>query len=271
MSNILLEKMRAHIEKKEKATKRKIDLYDVPEFGNIIDTFETVEFKELAKLGLEVAPLQFWVMPAAMRKGVHHESEHGIGEVIYDETNNINIVNSIGGKAFHTIRVLKFAEVFMEADSPLVKDFKGSVTAMKNGNEMSSRERDLIRTACLWHDIFSGGTGDEFDSKRRSMDKNHPHYHRTEFSPLVDAVNTLLIEKSKKDNKKYEPISDQEWELLLYAIEQHMWKWDDKIDIIKFHDMRNFDNIENAYEFMKKYRIVRIVELSDLIASRKQI
>lgn len=244
-----ISKINEYIERKS-TLKKKVDLFKVPGFSDIIKNFETKDFKNLAIAGLEAAPLQFWIMPAAMRKGVHHKSEHGIGEVEKDDINQIHRVGKIGGKAFHTLRVLDVAEIFIEADDPRVKNYNGSIKSMKYGNEMTPRERDLIRTACLWHDIYSGGTGDEFNSKRRGMDKNHPHYHRKELASLCHYV------------------SVDEWDLLLMAIEQHMWKWDDNIDILKFHDIGKQNTVKDAHAYANIYRIVRIVELSDLIASR---
>mgnify|MGYP000882996590 CR=1 FL=1 len=245
----LLEMIEQYIESTNKL-ERKVDIKMVPQYSSVMDNFETEDFRKLVTAGLEAAPLQFWIMPAAMSKNVHHSSEHGLGEVEYDEVNKLYHVKRIGGKAFHTLRVLDIAEIFMEADDPRVFDFRGNVKKEKYGNEMSKRERDLIRTACLWHDIYSGGTEDEFDSNRRYMDKNHPHYHRTELAALCTMV------------------SIEEWDLLLKCIEQHMWKWDDKIEIMRFHDMSKKGTVQEAYEFAKEYRIVRIVELSDLIASR---
>lgn len=246
----MLEKINKYIERQNKLEK-KVDINMVPQFSTVIrENFETDDFRKLAAAGLEAAPLQFWIMPAAMSKKVHHSSEHGIGEVEYDDASKLYYVKEIGGKAFHTLRVLDIAEIFMEADDPRIFDFRGNLKAEKYGNEMTPRERDIIRTACLWHDIYSGGTDDEFNSKRRSMDKNHPHYHRTELAPLSSMISVA------------------EWDLLLKCIEQHMWKWDDKIDIMKFHDLKLKESVQEAYKFANEYRIVRIVELSDLIASR---
>jgi len=244
----LLERLNEYIKKQSKL-KRKVDIKMVPHYSSAIDNFETEDFKRLAIAGLEAAPLQFWIMPAAMSKKVHHSSEHEIGEIEYDETKQLYYVKRIGGKAFHTLRVLDVAEIIMESDDPRVKDFQGNIKKWKYGNEMTERERDLIRTACLWHDIYSGGTGDEFDDQRKSLDKRHPHYHRTELASLSFMI---LVE---------------EWELLMKCIEQHMWKWDD-IEIVKFHDIAKQKTVEEAYKFAKEYRIIKIVELSDLIASR---
>lgn len=44
--------------------------------------------------------------------------------------------------------------------------------------------------------------------------------------------------------------------------------WDEYIDIIKFHDIEKCKSVKEAHEFANKYRIIRIVEMSDLIASR---
>jgi len=204
----------------------------------------------LAETGLAIAPLQFWIMPAAMSIKVHHSSEHEIGEVKYDEVNKIYRVEKIGGKAFHTLRVCKFAEVFIEADDPAVKDWNGNIRVMKQGNELTPREQDIIRLCCLWHDIFSGGTGDQFDPARKKLDPYHPHYHREEFAHLKFMV------------------PEEEWELILTIISQHMWKWDDEIEPMRFHDLKNSKSVSEAYDMMKKYRLIRIVELADLIASR---
>lgn len=230
--------------------KAKINLYEVPGYAEAIERFKNDDLKQLALKGLEIAPLQFWIMPAAMSKKVHHVSEHEIGQVTFDQTRGIYRVIKLGGKAYHTLRVCKFAEVFIEADDPEVRDWNGNIRAMKYGNELSPREQDIIRLCCLWHDIFSGGTGDEFDHARKRLDPYHPHYHRKEFEHLKPMVPA------------------EEWELILEIISQHMWKWDDEIEIVKFHDVRKCRTVEEAYKFMKKYRMIRIVELADLIASR---
>lgn len=123
--NMLLENAIKFLEREEKTLPRKINIYNVPEFCSVMDTYETEEFKKLAIAGLEAAPLQFWIMPAAMRKGVHDPCEHGTGEVQFDEVNNINYVKTIGGKAFHTLRVLDIAEIMMKTDDPRITDFRG--------------------------------------------------------------------------------------------------------------------------------------------------
>lgn len=230
--------------------KPKINIYEVPGFAEVLDRFKNSDLRDLAAIGLSIAPLQFWIMPASMSKNKHHVSEHEIGQVSFDEVRGLYRVEKVGGKAYHTLRVCKVAEIFMEADDPLVTDWQGNIKSYKAGNELTSREQDIVRLCCLWHDIFSGGTGDEFDFSRKKLDTYHPHYHRTEFAHLSKMV------------------SEEEWELILYIISQHMWKWDDKIEPMKFHDMKKCRTVEEAYEMMKKYRLVRIVELSDLIASR---
>ena len=89
----------------------------VPHYSSAIDNFETEDFKRLAIAGLEAAPLQFWIMPAAMSKKVHHSSEHEIGEIEYDKTKQLYYVKRIGGKAFHTLRVLDVAEIIKASDN----------------------------------------------------------------------------------------------------------------------------------------------------------
>ena len=126
----LLKKIDEYIERRDNL-KRKVNINMVPEYSLVVNNFETEDFKKLAVAGLEAAPLQFWIMPAAMSKKVHHSSEHGIGEVEYDQVNKIHYVKKIGGKAFHTLRVLDIAEIFMEADDPRVRNFRGNVIDTK--------------------------------------------------------------------------------------------------------------------------------------------
>lgn len=230
--------------------KRKINVFEIAEFREVLNRFNCSDLKKLAVTGLEIAPLQFWIMPASMSRKYHHVSEHDIGQIYYDNRDKLYHVQKLGGKAYHTVRVCRFAEIFLEADSPIVRDSQGSVKAIKLGNELSLREQDIVRLCCLWHDIFSGGTKDEFDFTRKHLDLYHPHYHRQEFAHLKHMV------------------SDEEWELILTIIEQHMWKWDEKIEPMRFHDVKNCKTVEEAYQMMKKYRLIRIVELSDLIASQ---
>lgn len=239
----------------EQSNSRKIDVMQIPEFAAALNEFQTEDIKVLCIKGLEAAPLQFWIMPAAMRKGVHHPSEFGIGEVEKDENSSLHVVKSFGGKAHHTLRVLRFANFFLETDDPAIKDWKGRIKRMRYGNEFTARERDLMRCAILWHDIYSGGTEDEFDSTRKRMDSYHPFYHRTELAHLSHLV------------------SPEEWELLLAMIENHMWKWDknEDFEIIHFHDLKEQPTVEEAYRFANRYRMIRIVEMSDYLAAQREL
>lgn len=227
---------------------RKVDVLNIPLFKEALKKFESDDIRSLAKRGLEIAPLQFWIMPASMNKLAHHTSEHGVGDICYSAEKDIHVVNVIGGKAYHTIRVFNIAEILLEADAPEVKDYNGNIKAYKYGNEFTSRERDIIRLACLWHDIFSGGTEDEFDTKRKGLDKNHSMYHRTEYDHLKVFVN------------------EDEWALILDAIEMHMWKWFSK-DTVQFHAIKEMSTVEEAYAYMRRYRVIKLVEMADLIAA----
>ncbi len=229
---------------------KRIDIWRIPEMVEVLECFDTKDIRELAVEGLERAPLQFWTMPASISKLFHHASEHEVGELEYNDSTGLYQVKKIGGKAYHTVRVVHYAEAMMEADQPAVTNFRGQVVATKPGNQFNPRERDLIRTACLWHDIFAGGTESDSYSKRRRTDPYHSHYHATEYAFLADLI------------------PQDEWELLIEMISQHMWKWDKFVEVVKFHDMKRCSSVEEAYEFMRKYRMIRVVELSDLLASK---
>lgn len=228
---------------------KKINIMEVPEFGASVMSIKNSDIRNFTIAALEAAPLQFWIMPASTRSNIHHVSEHEEGSVMQD--GNLAKVQKIGGKAFHTLRVLKFAECQIETDRvAVVNQWTNVLKKNVPGNEYSDREEDIIRAACLLHDIYSGGTGDEYNAKARGMDKYHPHYHRTE----LDEILLLLPEKDR--------------ETLLQAIENHMWKYDEFKTPISFHHMKHMPTVEDAFAFASRYRIIKVVEISDYLAAQ---
>lgn len=226
----------------------KVDISSVPYLLDELKKIKTDRWKKFAiELFSKYCPRQFFIMPAAMRKGVHNEVEHTIGE--WDLKDKIKI-KQVGGKYWHSIRVAQYVDYIIETDSAEIWDFnKTKVINYVYGNEYLDYEEDIMRIAALSHDIYSGGVEDEFNSKRKSMDKEHPYYHRKELESLKKIV------------------GEQEFELYLNVVENHMWKWSIKEPTISFDDGKEIDN--KAYEFYRKYRLVKNMELSDYLASKK--
>lgn len=230
--------------------KEKVDLTTVPFLLEIIDTLETEHWKQFAlELFAKYTPKQFYIMPASMSKNVHNETELDVGK--FDEKDPKKLVK-MGGKYYHSYRVYQQLLDILEPDSPEIWNWnRDKVVKYVYGNEYEPWERDAMKVAALSHDIFSGGTEDEFNPNRRRMDKNHAHYHKTELLPLKDLV------------------PEEEWNAYILMVDNHMWKWDPLEPTIKFHEGRNKETVEECYEHYRLYRLVKNVELSDYLASRR--
>jgi hypothetical protein len=183
----------------------KVDLTTVPFLLDAINTLETEHWKQFAlELFAKYTPKQFFVLPASMSQKKHHETELSIGEFSLTEPKKLI---KMGGKYYHSYRVyLKLLEI-LEPDSPEIWGYKeNKVVKYVYGNEYKEWEKDVMKVAALSHDIFSGGTEDEMNPKRKYMDKNHAHYHKTELLPL----------------KKLVP--EEEWNAYIMIVDNHMWK-----------------------------------------------
>ena len=185
--------------------KEKVDLTTVPFLLEIIDTLETEHWKQFAlELFAKYTPKQFYIMPASMSKNVHNETELDVGK--FDEKDPKKLVK-MGGKYYHSYRVYQQLLDILEPDSPEIWNWnRDKVVKYVYGNEYEPWERDAMKVAALSHDIFSGGTEDEFNPNRRRMDKNHAHYHKTELLPLKDLV------------------PEEEWNAYILMVDNHMWK-----------------------------------------------
>lgn len=230
--------------------KEKVDLTTVPFLLDAINTLETEHWKRFAlELFAKYTPKQFFTLPASMSKKKHHETELSVGE--FSPTEPAKLVK-MGGKYYHSYRVyLKLLEI-LEPDTPEVLDYKGD-KAVKYvyGNEYEAWERDVMKVAALSHDIFSGGKEDETNPKRKYMDKNHAHYHKTELLPLTQLV------------------PQNEWDTYIMIVDNHMWKWDPEEPTIKFHAGKDKNTVEECYKHYALYRLVKNVEISDYLASRR--
>ena len=228
----------------------KVDLTTVPFLLDAINTLETEHWKQFAlELFAKYTPKQFFVLPASMSKKRHHETELSVGEFSLKEPTKLI---KMGGKYYHSYRVfLKLLEI-IEPDNPEVWNHKGDkVVKYVYGNEYEPWEKDIMKVAALSHDIFSGGTEDEVNPKRKYMDKNHAHYHKIELLPLAKLV------------------PEEEWNIYIMIVDNHMWKWDPEEPTIKFHEGKDKNSVSECYKHFALYRLVKNVELADYLASRR--
>lgn len=183
----------------------KVDLTTVPFLLDAIHTLETEHWKQFAlELFAKYTPKQFYILPASMSKKKHHETELSIGA--FDPMEPKKLVK-MGGKYYHSIRVYEKLLEILEPDSPEIWNWKrDKVVKYVYGNEYEAWERDVMKVAALSHDIFSGGTEDEFNPNRKYMDKQHAHYHKTELLPLAKLV------------------PENEWNTYIMIVDNHMWK-----------------------------------------------
>ena len=199
-------------------------------------------------------PLSFWEIPAAFAHGCHNEKEKEIGEILVN--GDEYVIMKLGGKAWHTLRVLNIAKTIVESDEIPIWDYmKKNKKGEFYGNDMPDIYADICYAACILHDVYSLLEGLEWkENKHRGMNKEHPFYHRTELAELAN---------------KY--LSDSVWEFLLRAIESHMWKWGLRTDDIpRRKSMLSLPDVKSAFDFSEMYRVIEIVHVADLIASRKE-
>jgi hypothetical protein len=202
---------------------------------------------------VDYAPLSFWEIPAAFSAACHNETEKAIGEIVVN--GDEHCVVKLGGKAWHTLRVLNIAKTIIESDEEKIWDFrKTTVKGHFVGNEMHSLYADICYASCLLHDIYSLCEGLEWrNAKHRGMDKEHPYYHRTDLDELA---------------KRF--LSKDVWDFMLKAIESHMWKWSPKPEVIpRRRSMLSLNSVEQAYNFSEMYRVIEYVHIADLIAAQK--
>lgn len=186
-------------------------------------------------------------MPAAMNSFAHDIVELSYGEYDGDTPN----VKKMGGKCFHSVRVCEIVEHILNTDSPEITDFHGIVKKYVYGNEYEDWESDMLKVAALSHDIFSGGVEDEFNYKRRYLDKNHPYYHRQ----ALACISSILPEN--------------EWNTYLTVVENHMWKWSPKECTIFFHDGKKKNTASDKDNFYNLYRLVKVMEIADYLAAQR--
>ena len=202
---------------------------------------------------VDYAPMSFWEIPAAFSAACHNESEKAEGQIVAN--GDEYCVVKLGGKAWHTLRVLNIAKTIIESDEENIWDFrKTTVKGKFVGSEMSSLYADICYASCLLHDIYSLTEGLEWrNTKHRGMDKEHPYYHRNDLAELANRF-----------------LSKDVWEFMLRVIESHMWKWSPKPEVIpRRNSMLSLNSVEDAYNFSEMYRVIEYVHIADLLAAQK--
>lgn len=228
----------------------KVHLNTVPYLLETIEGLKTERWKTFAReLFSKYAPKQFYILPASLSGKHHNETEYAKG---YFDQNDPMSLSKFGGKYYHSVRVLRQLEEILETDSPEIWDYDHEkVTKYVYGNEFDDWELDAMKVAALSHDIYSGGVEDEVNPKKRSMDKAHAHYHKTLLKPIGEAL------------------PEKEWHAYVMMVDSHMWKWDEEKPSISFKEGADKTTPADVYEHFNLYRMVKWIELSDYIASRK--
>ena len=229
----------------------KIDIQSVPFLMDAIKSLKTERWKKFTiEFFSKVCPKQFFIMPASMHKGAHEITELTVGK--FDEEHPEKLVVA-GGKYFHSIRVLEFVNHQIESDAAEKKNYKGIVDTYVIGNEFKDYQCDILRVAALLHDVYSGSIEDEFNYKRKGLDKYHPYYHRYHLDNLKNIIG-----------------SEKEWELFLLCVENHMWKWspEKELFVTKFNKIKELPEKEkdDAYS---NYRMAKVIQNADYFASRR--
>lgn len=173
----------------------------------ILNTFENEDIKEFAVDLLNNLPEYIWHVGASST-GKHHPT-YSLGE---------------GGLMRHQMAVVRFLNFFLELE--------------QYGAGMTSRERDLMRTAALVHDGMKSGTQDDYN-KSKYTKFNHP---------------ILMADVIRSTNG----LNAAERDFIAHCIESHMGQWclDKKTNI-------ELPKPKDEYQ--------KLVHLADYLASRKTL
>ena len=171
---------------------------------------ENKDIKEFAETFIECCP-RYWKIVGASSTSKYHAA-YAQGE---------------GGLIRHTLALVKFINYFFEIESLAEK--------------WTSRERDLMRVAGLFHDSFKSGTDADYE---RNKYTKHEH-------PII-ASNAIMRYKGCGI------IPDEEIKIIAETIEAHMGSWNTspRSDIV-------LPKPKNKYQ--------KLVHLADYLASRKDI
>ena len=102
---------------------------------NILNTFESEEYKKTAELVIENAPV-YWSHVPASSSGKYHP-QYALGD---------------GGLLRHTMALIRFLNFMFEVESV--------------ASQFTSRERDLLRIAGLAHDMWKSGVQEDYEKSK---------------------------------------------------------------------------------------------------------
>jgi len=177
-------------------------------FDEILATFENEDIKTFATKCIDAAP-PYWHSVPSSSTGKYHP-QYALGD---------------GGLVRHTLALVRILNHMFGVESI--------------ANQFTSRERDLLRTAGIAHDMMKSGTQEDYEkSKYTKFDH-----------PLLAARMVYDMDELNKDERKY----------IATAISSHMGQWNSD----KRHPNIVLPKPEDKSQI--------ILHLADYLASRKDI
>jgi len=177
-------------------------------FDEILATFENEDIKTFATKCIDAAP-PYWHSVPSSSTGKYHP-QYALGD---------------GGLVRHTLALVRILNHMFGVESI--------------ANQFTSRERDLLRTAGIAHDMMKSGTQEDYEkSKYTKFDH-----------PLLAARMVYDMDGLNKDERKY----------IATAISSHMGQWNSD----KRHPNIVLPKPEDKSQI--------ILHLADYLASRKDI
>lgn len=177
-------------------------------FDEILATFENEDIKTFATKCIDAAP-PYWHSVPSSSTGKYHP-QYALGD---------------GGLVRHTLALVRILNHMFGVESI--------------ANQFTSRERDLLRTAGIAHDMMKSGTQEDYEkSKYTKFDH-----------PLLAARMVYNMDGLNKDERKY----------IATAISSHMGQWNSD----KRHPNIVLPKPEDKSQI--------ILHLADYLASRKDI
>ena len=178
-------------------------------FDEVLATFENDDIRKFADKCIDKIDPWFWIAPAASSGRYHPKTSLGDG-----------------GLARHTISVIRFLNYILEPESV--------------NKQFTSRERDLMRLAALFHD--SKKSGDQAD------------YEKSKFTKFDHPLLAARFIRSLNDGD----LPDEDIEMCASIIETHMGQFNtsSKSSVV-------LPKPENKYQIL--------VHICDYVASRRDV
>ena len=178
-------------------------------FDEVLATFENEDIRRFADKCIDKIDPWFWIAPAASSGRYHPKTSLGDG-----------------GLARHTISVIRFLNYILEPESV--------------NKQFTSRERDLMRLAALFHD--SKKSGDQAD------------YEKSKFTKFDHPLLAARFIRSLNDGD----LPDEDIEMCASIIETHMGQFNtsSKSSVV-------LPKPENKYQIL--------VHICDYVASRRDV